>query len=113
MNRQRPLARPRAQDGRRSRSGDIGSIERAPQQVLQDLSIFRSMGAQPSISFTKTAVRAKHLPRASVRFDDHSAAVETDQTDKRLINQRGDQPAKLVGRESGMTARCPCSTNRH
>ncbi len=113
MNGQRSLARPRTQDGRCPGSRNAGSIKRGLQQTLQNRSVVWAMSTQPSVPFAETAVRAKHLPCTSVRFDDHTAAVNTDQTHKRLIDQGADHPLKLARWEPGLTAGRPFSTNRH
>ncbi len=113
MNGQRSLAGPRTEDGRRPDPGNGRSIERGPQQTPEDHSVVGTMSTQPSVPFAQTAVRAKHFPRPSVRFDDHAAVVETDQPHKGLIHQGADHPLKLTGWEPGVTAGCPFSTHRH
>ncbi len=113
MNGQRSLARPRTQNGRSADPGNGCPIKRGLQQTLEDRSVVGTMGTQPSIPFAETAVGAKYLPRASVRFDDHSATVKTDQTHERLIDQGADHPLKLTRWEPGVTAGCPFSTDRH
>ena len=113
MNGQRSLARPRTEDGRGPGPGDGRSIECALQQTLEDLSVVGAMGTQPSIPLTQAAVRAKHSPCPDVRFDDHAAAIKTDQTYKALINQGADHPLKLTGWEPGSVAGYPFSINRH
>ncbi len=112
MNGQGSLARPRTEDGRRTDPGDSRSIECGLQQTLEDSSVVGAMSTQPSIPLAQTAVRAKHFPRPSVRFDDHATVVETDQPHKGLIHQGASHPSKLAGWAPGLTAGHPFSTNR-